>query len=170
MPYQTEEYTPPYLPPIGPVRTFEEVRAAVGRIMEYLQRLQAADVSYFQLMRENLNQSATTQGPDIPVAPTISITRFMHVITGTNTAGTALTTINPPLYFAGQLMLVAKDGFYLATGGNIQMFQSPNYLNPTANIMLCFVPSMNLWIADTCRLHTGPSLIRVGHRDLGDTE
>jgi hypothetical protein len=166
MPYQSEEYTPPALPDFGQIRTFEDVRAAVGRIMEYLQRLNNNHINYFNHLRENLNQSATTQGPDIASAATITVTRFMHVVTGTGT----VTTINAPKNFVGQVMLVSHDGFYLATGGNISLFQTPNYLGPQAHIMLTYVPSMELFFADTCRLKTAPGVLDVGGRITGNVE
>jgi len=158
MPYQTEDYVPPALPDFNQIRTFEDVRGAVGRILEYLHQLNGRHIQYFQHLRENLNQSATTQGPDLVSARTISPTKFMHVVTGTET----IFTIDPPKDFAGQLMLVSQDGFYLATGGNISLFQSPNYCAATANIMLTYVPSQQLWIADTCRLKTAPGVLKVG--------
>jgi len=160
MPYQTPEYTPPILPLLGPVRTFEEVRAAVGRIFEYLQRQQQMDVQYFMQLRENLNHSATQQGHDLPAVDPLVPTSFMHVVTGTGT----ITNITPPYNFAGQLMLVSHDGFYLQSGGNISLFQSPNYLNPTAHIMLTYIPSIKLWMADTCRLHTAPGVLKAHGR------
>ena len=161
MPYPSEEYTPPSLPDVlSNLRTFEDVRSAVGKIMEYLQRVQAANVLYFQQLRENLNQSATTQGPDLPSSPTITVTKFMHVVVGSG----IVTTILPPRYFAGQLMLVSSQGFYLATGGNISLIQPTNYLAPGAHIMLTYVPSTQLWYTDTCRLQNTPSTLMVaGH-------
>jgi hypothetical protein len=158
MPRQTEEYVPPTLPDFGQIRTFEDVRTAVGRILEYLHRLNLAHHNYFMQLRHNMNQAATTQGADIVSAPTITISNFMHVVTG----GATVTTINAPRDFVGQLMLVSKDGFYLATGGNISLFQSPNFLGPTANVMLTYIPSQQLWVADTCRLKTAPGLLNVG--------
>lgn len=163
MPYQSLEYTPPSLPEVASnLKTFEDVRTAIGRIVEYLQRLQAADAAYFQHLRENLNQSSTTQGPDIVSAPTITVTQFMHVVTGTAT----VTTINPPLHFAGQLMLVSHDGFVLASGGNISLFQTPNFLRPNAHILLTYVPSQNLWFADTCRLQNTATTLMVNGRTV----
>ena len=161
MPYPSEEYTPPSLPDVlSNLRTFEDVRSAVSKIMEYLQRVQAANVLYFQHLRENLNQSATTQGPDIPVAATITVTKFMHVVIGTGT----VTTIIPPRFFAGQLMLVSQNGFSLSAGGNISLFTSPNFLQPGAHVMLTWVPSKGFWFTDTCRLqNTATSLIVDGH-------
>lgn len=161
MPYPSEEYTPPSLPDVvSNLRTFEDVRTAVGKIMEYLQRVQAANVLYFQHLRENLNQSATTQGPDIASAQTITVTKFMHIVTGTATVQTILA----PRYFAGQLMLISRDGFTLASGGNIQLMTSPNVLAVGAHIMLTWVPSQNLWFADSCRLtNTATSLRIAGH-------
>ena len=161
MPYPSEEYTPPSLPDVlSNLRTFEDVRSAVGKIMEYLQRVQAANVLYFQHLRENLNQSATTQGPDIASAATITVTKFMHVVTGTAT----VTTILPPRFFAGQLMLVSRDGFFIASGGNISLFTTPNFLQPGAHVMLTWVPSQQLWFTDTCRLqNTTTTLMVAGH-------
>lgn len=162
MPYQTADYTPPSIPDVlSNLKTFEDVRSAVGKIMEYLQRVQAANVLYFSHLQENLNQAASVQGPDIASAPTITVTKFMHVVTGT----AQVTTILPPRYFAGQLMLVSRDGFSLATGGNINLFSSPNFLTPPAHIMLTYVPSMNMWYADTCRLQNTLTTIQVaGHQ------
>lgn len=163
MPFQSEEYTPPSLPEVqSNLRTFEDVRTAVGKIMEYLQRVQAAHVQYFQHLRENLNQSATTQGPDVASGPTITVTQFMHVVTGNQT----VQVIIPPRHFAGQLMLVSQDGFSLGTNGNISLFagQTINFLGPGAHVLLTYVPSKQLWYTDTCRLqNTATSLIIAGH-------
>lgn len=162
MAYSTLDYTPPSLPEVlSNLKTFEDVRSAVGKIVEYLQRLQAADVLYFNHLRENLNQSAITQGPNIAAAPSITVTKFMHVVTGTAT----ISNIYPPMNFAGQLMLVSQDGFTLSTGGNISMIQPTNFLAPGANIMLTYIPSTKLWYADTCRLQNAPSTLMVhGHQ------
>jgi hypothetical protein len=161
MPYQNEDYTPPQLPDVlSNLRTLEDCRSAIGKIMEYLQRMQANNVQFFSQLIQNVNQAATTQGPDIVSAPTITVTKFMHVVTGTAT----VTTILAPKYFAGQLMLFSQDGFYLATGGNISMFTSPNFLQPGAHIMLTYVPSKSLWYTDSCRLqNTTTSLLVGGH-------
>jgi hypothetical protein len=160
MPFGSEEYVPPSIPDIGPVRTFEDVRSAIGKILEYLQRSQANDVQYFTHLRSNINQNATTQGPDLPATNPLLPSAFMHVVTGTGT----ITSITPPKNFVGQLMLVSRDGFMLASGGNISLFQTPNYLNPTAHIMLTWFPSMNMWFADTCRLKTTATTLNVsGH-------
>lgn len=163
MPYQTPEYTPPSLPEVvSNLKTFEDVRTAVGRIMEYLQRVQAANVLYFQHLRENLNQAATTQGLDFPAQDTVTVTKFMHIVTGTGT----IRTINGPLHFAGQLMLFAQDGFYVATGGNINLFTSPNFIQANSHIMLNYVPSRNLWYTDSCRLQNTVTSLIVGGRQV----
>jgi hypothetical protein len=157
------DYVPPALPELREIRSFEQVRDAVSRIMQYLQQLQASDMAYFTHLRENLNAAATTEGDvDIAAAPTIRPTRFMNVVTGTDT----VTTVVPPRNFVGQMMLVSKDGFFLASGGNISMFQSPNYLNPTAHIMLTWIPSLAIWVADTCRLHTTATTLGVNGRNV----
>jgi ABC-type transporter Mla subunit MlaD len=166
MPRQTEEFVSPTLPDFGQIRTFEDVRTALGRMMEYLQRLNNAHHNYFAQLRQNLNQASTEQGQDIVSAATITVSNFMHVITGTAT----VTTILGPQHFVGQLMLVSKDGFYLATGGNISLFQTPNFLGPTANVMLTYIPSQQLWVADTCRLKTAPGTLNVGGRITGNVE
>jgi hypothetical protein len=166
MPFQSDEYTPPSLPEVNSnLRTFEDVRSAVGKIMEYLQRVQAAHVLYFQHLRENLNQSATTQGPDIASAPTITVTKFMHVVTGTAT----VQNIIAPRHFRGQLMLISRDGFSVATGGNIQLMTSPNYLAANAHILLTYVPSLQLWFADTCRLTNTATTLRIAGHDVETT-
>jgi len=162
MPYQTEDYNPPALPDFNQIRTFEDVRGAVGRILEYLHQLNGRHIQYFQHLRENLNQSATTQGPDLAATTTISPTQFMHVLTGTAT----ITTILPPKDYAGQLMLFARDGFYLATGGNLSLFSSPNYIQPNAHILLTYVPSKQLWYADSCRLQNSTSSLAIGGRKV----
>jgi len=166
MPYSSEDYQPPTLPEIRSIKSFEEVREAVQQIMQYLQRLVAADHAYFQHLKHNLDHAAVSEGPVIASAATITPSHFIHRVSGTAT----ITTIDRPANYIGQLMLISLDGFYLASGGNISLFQTPNFLNPTANIMLTYVPSQDLWIADTCRLHTAPTVIRIGNRDIGDTE
>src|SRR5215472_10210188 len=158
MPYSTEDYTPPSMPEIPVLRSFEDVRSAVGKIVEYLQRVQAHHVQYFTRLTHNLNHSAVTQGPDIRAATTIQVSHFMHVITGP--PGDAPTpiigTIHPPMNFVGQLMLFSQNGFYLddTPPSNLSLLQTPNYVEPGAHIMLTWVPSKNKWFADTCRLKT----------------
>jgi hypothetical protein len=163
MPFQTEDYNPPSLPELRQIKSFEEVRDAVSRIMQYLQHLQAADVQYFQRLRTNLNASSTTEAEqDIPSAPTIRPTRFMQVVTGTDT----VTTIIRQKDFVGQLMLVSRDGFYLASGGNISLIETPNFLKPGAHIMLTWIPSLGTWVADTCRLTNSPTALVYGGRNV----
>jgi len=162
MPYQTEDYTPPMLPEIRSIKSFEEVRDAVTRIMQYLQNLQAAHVNYFQHLRQNINESATTQGADLVAQDTITPTNFMHVVTGTGT----IRTIEHPLHHVGHLVLISKDGFSLNTGGNISLISPPNYLTPPGHINLTWIPSMNIWFSDTCRLQNAPSSMKVGGRTV----
>lgn len=164
MPFATVDYTPPALPDLKELRTIEDIRAAITRIAEYLQRLNATHIQYFMLLKQNLNESATTQGADLASVDPLSPTNFMHMVTGSGT----VTTINTPLYYAGQLMLFAQDGFYLASGGNISLFQSPNYLAPGAHIMLTYVPTRGLWFADTCRLKSAPGTLNVGGRIVSE--
>jgi hypothetical protein len=129
--------------------------------MDYLQRQQQYNVQYFTQLRYNMNQAATEQGADIPSAASINVTNFMHVVTGTAT----IQTIIPPPNFAGQLMLISQDGFSLATGGNISLFNSPNFLAGGAHILLTWVPSKGIWFADTCRLsNSATGLSYAGHR------
>ena len=72
MPYSTEDYQPPTLPEIRSIKSFEEVRNAVQEIMQYLQRLVAADAAYFQHMKHNLNHASVEEGPPIASAATIT--------------------------------------------------------------------------------------------------
>ena len=142
MAYQTSDYTPPSLPEVPTnLKSFEDVRTAVSRMMDYLQRMQANNVLYFQHLRENQNQAATTQGPDIASAATITVTKFMHVVTGNAT----ITTVIAPAHFVGQLMLVSLNGFSLATGGNISTAPSPKAVLPGTYMMLIWVSSRQLW-------------------------
>ena len=144
MPYQTAEYAPPPMPEISsPIKSFEDVRSAVGKILEYLQRMQANNVLYFQHLIENLNQSSTTQGADIASASTITVTRFMHMVTGTAT----ITTIQAPQHYAGQLMLVSENGFTLSTGGNISLPSSPESIPAGGHVLLTYLPSQKKWFA-----------------------
>lgn len=162
MPYQTSEYTPPQLPEVREIKTFHDVTVAIGRIMDYLQRMQANNVLYFQHLISNMNHAATTQGEDIASAPAITVTKFMHVVTGTGT----IQTINAPLHFVGQLMLFSQDGFFLASGGNISLITTPNAIRPGAHIMLTYVPSKQTWFADTCRIQTTATTLRVGGHNV----
>jgi hypothetical protein len=150
MPYQSEVYSPPAVPPslITPSKNFDDLRTKVSGIVNYLQLLNSSDITYFAHLQENVNQNATTEGLNIPVATTISVYKFMHVLTGTG----AVQTIKPPLGYSGQLMLIARDGFELVSGGNISMIQSPNVLPPNTHILLTWVPSRQIWFADSCRL------------------
>lgn len=117
MGYPTENYNPPPVPEqlVQPIRTFEDVRGAVTKSAQYLQQIRSSEISYFQHLQANLNQGSTTQGADIASAATISITSYMHAITGTAT----ISTIRVPLNFAGLLLLASRNGFALTTGGNI---------------------------------------------------
>jgi len=163
MPYQTEDYQPPSLPELREIKNFHEVRDAVSRIMQYLQHLQAVNHSYFQLMRHNLNAAGSTEAPDdIPVANEIAPTRFMNVIIGTGT----VTQVRHPLRYAGQIMLISQDGFYLASGGNLSLLTSPNHLAPGQHIVLTWIPSKAVWVADTCRLSNTRSSLAIGGRNI----
>jgi hypothetical protein len=151
MPYQSEVYQPPAIPPAlitTPAKTFDDLRNKITGIVNYLQLLNSSDITYFAHLQENVNQNATTEGLNIPVATTISVYKFMHVLTGNG----AVQTIKPPLGYSGQLMLISRDGFELVSGGNISMIQSPNVLPPNTHILLTWVPSRNIWFADSCRL------------------
>lgn len=148
MAYLTDTYNPPPVKDVGPLKTFGDLRTGIARIHEYLHQVRSSEITYFAHLQENLNQNTSTQGPDIPATTTIQITKFMHVITGTGT----VTTIVPPANYTGQVMLISRDGFNMANGGNISLFSSPNFLSAGAHIILTFVQSKNLWFADTCRL------------------
>lgn len=117
MPYPTETYNPVPVPSkvIQPIRTYEDVRAALTASAQYLQQTRSEEITYFQQLQANINQAATTQGASIASAATISISSFMHVITGTAT----ISTMNVPLSFAGLVLLGSLNGFSLTTGGNI---------------------------------------------------
>jgi len=162
MPYQTEDYNPPSLPEIRQIRSFEEVRDAVNRIMQYLAHLQSSHVQYFQHLRENMNQASTTQGADLVAQDPLVPTHFMHVVTG----GGTVTTIVHPRNHVGHLMLVAQDGFMLDAGGNIQLITAPNFLKPNAHINLTWLPSKNVWYTDSCRLQNSLTTLRVGNRTV----
>ena len=143
MPYQVAEYSPPSMPEIHPhLKSFDDVREAISRLANYLQLVQAADVLYFQHLRENQKQAATTQGPDIASAATITVTKFIHVVTG----NASVTTIISPRHFVGQLMLVSADGFSLATGGNISTARA---VQAGTYVMLMWVSSRRLWYVET---------------------
>jgi ABC-type transporter Mla subunit MlaD len=165
MPYQTQDYNPPSLPEIRQIKSFEDVRDAISRIMEHLAKLQSTHVNYFQHLRHNLNEAATTQGPDLASAATITPTHLMHIITGTET----ITTIVHPANFVGHLIMISQDGFTLGAGGNISLISPPNYLAPPGHINLTWLPSMQVWFSDTCRLQNSPTSMRVGGRTVETT-
>jgi len=163
MPYQAEDYVPPSLPELREIKNFHEVRDAVSRVMQYLQQLQAHHITYFTQFRESVNSMGTTESADyLPSVDPLVPTRFMNVVTGNGT----ITTINRPRNFVGQLMLVSRDGFFLASGGNVQLITSPNNLKPGAHIMLTWIPSLNVWVADTCRLQNTLTTLALGERTV----
>jgi hypothetical protein len=154
------DYQPPVVPPIQQIRTFEDVRTALQTMLEYLHHLNAMQAQYFTHLAASVNAGGFTEGAPLAAAPTITPNQFMHAVTGTAT----VTNVTQPYGHQGQLMLISKDGFYLATGGNISLVQSPNYLGPGAHIVLTWIPSQKMWFADTCRLKTAPGIFRAGGR------
>jgi hypothetical protein len=86
----------------------------------------------------------------------------MNVVTGTAT----VTTVVQPKNFVGQLMLVSRDGFTLASGGNVSLITNPNVLKPGAHIMLTWIPSMAIWVSDTCRLTNTRSGMSLDGRNV----
>lgn len=140
MPYQTEGYNPPPVPAklIQPIRTYEDVRAAITSSALYLQQTRSQEVTFFQQLQANINQAATTQGANIAAAATISISSFMHVITGTGT----ISTMQVPKAFAGLVLLASLNGFSMTTGGNIS-----RAITTTAGqlVIAAFFPVTRIW-------------------------
>jgi len=165
MPYSTMDYQPPSLPEIRQIKSFDEVRNAIQEIMQYLQRLVAADMAYFQHLKHNVNHASVAEGPPLQAAATISPSHFIHVVEGTAT----ITTIERPANFIGHLLLISQDGLMLDQGGNIKLIEPPNYLKPTGHINLTYVPSMDIWVTDTCRLQNTPTTMRIGGRTVQTT-
>lgn len=67
-----------------------------------------------QQLLAQFNTLLTGYGPDIASATIINPTNLIHRVTGSVT----IATINAPVNVVGPLMLYARDGFSITTGGN----------------------------------------------------
>ena len=144
--YQTQSYNPRPMPPqLVNAKSFQDLRDGVKT---YLGQLNTDVFNHLNQITTNANQSFQGAGASIASAPTVTVTQSIHTVTGTQT----ISTLQAPKGFQGGLVLASQDGFSLATGGNIRMLRSPNYLAPGAYVHMTYHPNEAAWYADTCRL------------------
>jgi hypothetical protein len=120
-----------------------------GSFQAWLTRIRESLPRHLQYLRDyisgqvlpSLNTQLFGVGPDIASAATINPTNFIHRVTGSVTVN----TINPPQGFAGQLCLMARDGFPLGTTGNISV-AAPLTVHAGEGLLLTYHPWYNLWL------------------------
>lgn len=126
---------------LAAVRSFQDLR---DRAIEWIRNFTQYVNNYInQDLLLPLNSDLFGFGADIPSAAAINPTNRIHLVTG----GAAISTINPPSNFGGGLLvLAARDGFSVTTGGNIAIAQNV----PLGHaIFLSYLPTINRWYGVT---------------------
>jgi len=86
-------------------------------LLEYSDRLLNYMNGWTTDLTTSVNNGLNGYGADIPSAAAITVTNMTHQVTGTTT----VSTIQQPQgqSAVGPLVLIAKDGFSINTGGNV---------------------------------------------------
>lgn len=126
---------------LAAVRSFQDLR---DRAIEWIRNFTQYVNNYInQDLLLPLNSDLFGFGADIPSAAAINPTNRIHLVTG----AAAISTINPPSNFGGGLLvLAARDGFSVTTGGNIALAQA---IPANHAIFLSYLPTINRWFGVT---------------------
>ncbi len=108
-----DRFVPPPVPTRKPSQQLPDYLNELG---QHLQLFETRLYEHLSSVVRQLNTGVQGFGADIAAAASITPSAYMHVVTGT----AAISRIGtPPRYAGGPLVLIAADGFSLATGGNI---------------------------------------------------
>lgn len=123
--------------------------APLGSFKEWLQEIATSLTNFVQYTFNYWNQQVlpqvntllTSYGPDLASAASITVTNQIHQITGSASIETI--TLPSGSIAVGPLMLYARDGFTLTTGGNVTPAASVAAGHGALGV---FHPALNLWV------------------------
>ena len=132
-------FAPPPITPIQRGRPIPEIVATHETLDRYGQYLLD---TMNNLIGPNGIINTGTQGAGTPIAsaPTIVISDYLHIVTGTAT----ITTISPPLGFSGATILVSQNGFSIGPGGNI-LIGAVALVPAPVYVQLVYHAALGLW-------------------------
>lgn len=108
---------PPYSPPAAPALTGKLAQDFANFRNYIVNQLLPYQFNYHSNHANAFNNGSQGEGSPLPAGATLYPSAFIHHVSGSATVTTIAVPVNFP--FAGQLTLIADNGFTIQTGGNI---------------------------------------------------